>query len=110
MLIDANFDPQHNYSQNFLAGSFLAGEHRLAGVTKKVLYIIIEKPMPVGGGYVEEEAEPHPFRLIETKAINVPLHKPDISVKVNIEELEVEAQHTFTKYDEIRIIFRGIEQ
>ena len=109
MLIDGNFDPQHNYSQNFLAGTFLTGIHRLAGVTKNTLYIIIDKPMPTGGGYIEEEPEPHPFRLIETKAIVVPIRKPNIIVKVNIEELYVEANHIFTKYNEIRIMFRGIE-
>ena len=79
----------------------------------KTLTIIITPIEPEkragGGGYIELPPEQHPFRLIETKAIVVPIRKPDIIVKVSMEELDVKVEHSFTKYDKIRIIFRGIE-
>lgn len=78
----------------------------------KTLTIIITPVQPEargGGGYIEQPPEQHPFRLIETKAIVVPIRKPDIIVKVSMEELYVEAKHTFTKYNKIRIMFQGIE-
>ena len=40
-----------NYSQNFLSGSFLVGNHRLSGKTKGILLVIREAPpkgTPVG--------------------------------------------------------------
>jgi len=79
----------------------------------KTLTIIITPIEPEkragGGGYIEQPPEQHPFRLIETKAIVVPIRKPNIIVKVNIEELDVGAEHVFTKYNKIRIMFQGIE-
>ena len=77
----------------------------------KTLTIIITPVQPTGGGgqVYYQELEPHPFRLIETKAIVVPIRKPNINVKVTIEELDVNAELDFMQYNKIRIIFRGIE-
>lgn len=63
----------------------------------------------VGGGYIELPPEKHPFELINTKDINIPFNNPNITVKVNMIELEVNAEYVFTKYNKINIVFKGIE-
>ena len=80
------------------------------GFGKTLTIIITPVEPPRGGGTVYyQEPEEHPFRLIETKAIVVPIRKPNINVKVTMKELDVQAEHRFTEYNKIRIIFRGIE-
>jgi len=77
------------------------------GSTITIIVTPIIKPSG-GGGLIELPPEPHPFRLIETKRIKVE-KKQNISVKVIKEELKVEAEYKFDKYNKIKIIFKGID-
>ncbi len=85
------------------------------GFGKTLVVIISPTPKPPrrenfgGGGYVEQPPVPHPFRLIETKAIVVPFRKKKILVKVIQDKLDVFVDLKFLRYSKIQVVFKGIE-
>lgn len=101
-------------------GLLLKGFGTLNTIVKKgfgkTLVVIIAPPTQPprrenlgGGGYIELPPEPHPFRLIETKAIVVRARKKKILVKVIQDKLDVFAYFKFLKYSRIQVVFKGIE-
>lgn len=83
------------------------------GLGKELVIVVDVRPKPSGGGggeyYIEEYPKKHPFELVDTKRIRVPLKRKNINVKVNIEQVDVSADFSFVKYDRIRIIFKGLD-
>lgn len=84
----------------------------------KELVIVIPVPEIIrpkkkygGGGYIPSTFESAWDWLIKTKPIRISLFRKEIFVKVTREDsVEVNVELNFTKYDRIKVIFKGTEK
>lgn len=108
-----------NYSQNFLAGSFVAGNYRLVGVTTGILYVVkpagnksLGSGRPIGA-YKEKKWSLPEFdwneESIRTRHIRVkwmlkPIEVDVVFLSEDIEESEIRAWATMKGYKEVQIL------